>query len=472
MTIVDTKPTPDATGNHTSSANEAPTKASMPASDVTSISIGSLVVALLAVTVASFAWITAIGNKSTGGPSVQAAIVKAVLTDFKVTLDRTTVPAGFVTLKVTNKAATVHNLHLEGARGTRSLGKGKSQTVDLGQLEPGKYELICLVPGHKDVGMIAELTVIAGGGATDATADAPEPVADWKAVDAAHQRVVKDFLAGPPAKTAGLGGQPIVAKMENGVPVYDLTTAVVQWEVKPGVKYEAWTYNGTVPGPEFRVKQGETIKIRVHNKLPESTSIHFHGLEIADNKQDGVTFVTQDPIKPGDTYTYTLTPINCGSHMYHSHHSADAQVPLGLLGSFVVGCVTTPVPAFAAHSTEYTEVLTDGPLGFGINGKSFPATPPVVSKVGEKTLIRFMNEGLIIHPMHLHGHPMLVVAKDGNYLPAPYLVDTINIAPGERYDVIIESKYPGAWAFHCHILTHAESPQGLHGMTTVWVVQA
>jgi manganese oxidase len=157
--------------------------------------------------------------------------------------------------------------------------------------------------------------------------------------------------------------------------------------------------------------------------------------------------------------------------MYHSHHAADAQVPLGLLGAFIVECTTTPVPEFAKFDNEYTEILTDGPLGFGINGKGFPATAPVVSKVGERTMVRFMNEGLIIHPMHLHGHAFWVVAKDGAFLPQPYLADTLNIAPGERYDVIVESKYPGAWAFHCHILTHAESPQGLHGMTTVWVVQ-
>ena len=295
-------------------------------------------------------------------------------------------------------------------------------------------------------------------------------IGDYKTVDAAHQRVVKEFLTGPPAKTAGLGGQPLKPTIEGGIPVFDLTAKVVQWEVSPGVSYEAWTYNGTVPGPQIRMKQGQTVKIRLKNELPQSTSIHFHGVEIDDNKQDGVTYVTQDPIRPGETYTYTLTPINCGSHMYHSHHAADSQVPLGLLAAFVIECTTTPVPAFGAHDSEYTEILSDGPLGFGINGKGFPATAPVVAKVGEKTLLRFMNEGLIIHPMHLHGHRMLVVAKDGNYLPAPYEVDTLNIAPGERYDVVVTSLHPGVWAFHCHILTHAESAEGLHGMTTVWVV--
>ena len=436
----------------------------------------------LAIYVANKDTASAAGSGASGANAPAATTVKATLSDYKITLDQSSIPSGPVNLVVTNTSAIAHNVHIQGLAKTRDLAKGESQTLTLDSLEPGTYELNCDVPGHKDLGMVAKLTVKAGGLATGtkATSDSPskaiavsdDPVKiDWKAVDASHERVVRDFLAGQPAKTEGLGNQPLAPVIENGIKVFNLTAKVVQWEVKPGTRYEAWTYNGTVPGPEIRIKQGETVKVRLKNELPESTSIHWHGIEMKDNTQDGVTFVTQDPIQPGATYEYTLTPINCGSHMYHSHHAADAQVPLGLLGALIIDCTTTPVPAFADHTTEYTEVLTDGPLGFGINGKGFPATTPVVTKVGEKTLIRFMNEGLIIHPMHLHGHHFSVVAKDGNYLPAPYDADTLNIAPGERYDVIVNSLYTGAWAFHCHILTHAESPQGLHGMTTVWVVK-
>jgi manganese oxidase len=444
-------------------------------SNALSAALGAFAFALLAIVVAAAAWITALNKEPATASGPASTTVDLRLSDYKIALSSATVPAGSVRLKVTNTAATVHNARIEGLRGTRDLKKGESQTIDLGQLEPGKYEIICKVSGHADLGMKVVLTVtgVASGAAPAAGASelAEEPEKDWKIVDAAHKRVVDEFLAGPPAKTEGLGGQTLASKTEAGIRVFDVTAKVVQWEVKPGTKYEAWTYNGVVPGPEIRVKQGETVKVRLKNELPESTSIHWHGLELADYKQDGVTYVTQDPVQPGQTYEYTLTPLNCGSHMYHSHHSADAQVPLGLLGAFIVECTTTPVPEFAKFDKEYTEILTDGPLGFGINGKGFPATAPVVSQVGERTLVRFMNEGLIIHPMHLHGHSFLVVAKDGAYLPQPYLADTINIAPGERYDVIVKSKYPGAWAFHCHILTHAESPQGLHGMTTVWVVQ-
>lgn len=450
--------------------------------------------ALLTAGLAAIFGIAALGfslRDNGGGGSVvgktstakQAAVQAEVfLSDFKVQSATTSFPAGPIALKVTNKGPSLHTLVIDGVGKTKSISVGKSVIFDLGSLEAGTYTWYCDISGHKEAGMTSTFTVTpstntdAGAPATnadvaDAGASGAAPGPDYAAVDIAHAAVVKQYLTGPPAKTEGLGGTPIEPKLENGVKVFDLTAKVVQWEVSPGHRYEAWTYNGTVPGPQIRVKQGETVKVRLKNQLPESTSIHFHGLEIADNKQDGVTFVTQDPIKPGQTYEYTLTPLNCGSHMYHSHHAADAQVPLGLLGAFIVDCTTTPTPAFAAHDSEYTQILSDGPLGFSINGKGFPATAPIVAKVGEKTLIRFMNEGLIIHPMHLHGHRMTVIAKDGNFLPAPYEVDTLNVAPGERYDVIVSSLYTGVWAFHCHILTHAESDQGLHGMTTVWIVK-
>ncbi len=415
------------------------------------------------------------GGQSAATPIATGTTVNIKLTDFKVTPDQSSFPAGRVKLQIKNSGSTMHSLKIDGIGASANLQPGKSGVLDLGTLEPGTYSWFCPVAGHADAGMTGKFTVTeASTGTPSSSSEGTQtatPVEEKIDKDTEHAKVVKAFLAGPPAKTTGRGGLPLAPQIENGIPVFNLTAKVVQWEVAPGQVYEAWTYNGVVPGPELRVKQGQTIKVRLKNDLPESTSIHWHGLEIADNKQDGVTFVTQDPIKPGQTYEYILTPINCGSHMYHSHHAADSQVPLGLLGAFIVDCTTTTTPTFATHDTESTQVLSDGPLGFSMNGKGFPATFPIIAKQGGKTLIRFMNEGLIIHPMHLHGHRMLVIAKDGNFLPAPYEADTLNIAPGERYDVVVTSLYPGAWAFHCHILTHAESDKGLHGMTTVWLVQ-
>ena len=119
-------------------------------------------------------------------------------------------------------------------------------------------------------------------------------------------------------------------------------------------------------------------------------------------------------------------------------------------------------------------VLNDaGAIGLSLNGKSFPATAPVMAAPGETVEIHYFNEGLQIHPMHLHGIPQLVVAKDGFPLPQPYTVDTLNVAPGERYTVIVQptEEHKGVWAYHCHILNHAERDTGMFGMVTTFIVQ-
>jgi FtsP/CotA-like multicopper oxidase with cupredoxin domain len=112
-------------------------------------------------------------------------------------------------------------------------------------------------------------------------------------------------------------------------------------------------------------------------------------------------------------------------------------------------------------------VLNDGAHGYTLNGKSFPATEPIACSQGQTVRIRFMNEGMMIHPMHLHGMHMTVIAKDGWDQPMPWRCDTLNIAPGERWDVLVKATNPGVWAFHCHILPHAESEHGMFGMVTV-----
>jgi FtsP/CotA-like multicopper oxidase with cupredoxin domain len=305
------------------------------------------------------------------------------------------------------------------------------------------------------------------GGTAPAAAQAEVgPTADE--MDAMHEAGVKAF----PAKTKGLGGQPLSFTLDGDVKVFDLVCEVVpDWEFTPGKTVEAWTYNGVVPGPEIRVTEGDTVRVNVSNELPESTSIHWHGLMVPNN-QDGVPFITQPPIKPGEQFTYefTIREGNAGSHMYHSHHNSAAQVTKGLLGPFIVEPKDPATrPAF---DREYTLVLNDGPIGgFSLNGKGFPATQPLTAKKGEKVLVRYMNEGLMIHPMHLHGMPMTVIAQDGYLLPQPYRCDTLNIAPGQRFEAIVEATEPGVWAFHCHILSHAESEHGMFGMVTAMIVE-
>ena len=299
-----------------------------------------------------------------------------------------------------------------------------------------------------------------------APAAAPALTARAKAdeMDAMHEKGVKAF----PAKTSGKGNQLLKPRMQGGVKVYDLTCSEIDWEVEPGRRVKAWAYNGQVPGPQLRVREGDRVRVNVKNNLSQSTAVHFHGLELP-NSQDGVPFITQPPIKPGETYSYEFVVPNAGSHMYHSHHNAAFQVGMGLLGAFIV----EPKDTRNEPKCDVDEVmiLNDTMHGYTLNGKSFPATEPLVARLGQTVRIRFMNEGMMIHPMHLHGMHMTVIAKDGWEQPAPWKCDTLNIAPGERWDVIVKANNPGTWAFHCHILPHAESEHGMLGMVTALVVK-
>ncbi len=305
------------------------------------------------------------------------------------------------------------------------------------------------------------------GGSTAPHPKTPESArAKADEMDRMHEEGVKAF----PAKTAKMGNQLLAPRVENGVKVYELTARKIQWETKPGNMVEAWAYNEQVPGPQIRVREGDRVRVIIRNELEESTAIHFHGLELP-NDQDGVPFITQPPVKPGTSYTYefTVPEGNSGSHMYHSHLNAAEQVGKGLLGAFIVE-PKNPRP-IEKVDVDYVMILNDGYHGYTLNGKDFPATEPIVAKLGQKVRVRFMNEGMMIHPMHLHGMHMTVIDKDGWAQPAPWKCDTLNIAPGERWDVIVNCNNPGVWAFHCHILPHAEGPHGMFGMVTALIVE-
>ncbi|MES2304337.1 MAG: multicopper oxidase domain-containing protein [Gemmatimonadota bacterium] len=307
------------------------------------------------------------------------------------------------------------------------------------------------------------------GTAAAATVPAAKPVlksAREKAdeMDAMHEKGIKAF----PAKTVGKGNVLMAPRMEKGVKVYDLTCSEIDWEVEPGRTMKAWAYNGQVPGPQIRVRQGDRVRVNLTNKLEESTAIHFHGLELP-VAMDGVPFITQPPIKPGESFTYEFTVPNYGSHMYHSHHNSTRQVGMGLLGAFIVE--PRDKGREPKVDVDYVMVLNDSAHGYTLNGKGFPATEPIVAKLGQTVRIRFMNEGMMIHPMHLHGMHMTVIAKDGWDTPTPWKCDTLNVAPGERYDVLVKCNNPGTWAFHCHILPHAETEHGMFGMVTALIVK-
>jgi len=280
------------------------------------------------------------------------------------------------------------------------------------------------------------------------------------------------------------GNQPLAPKvLADGTKQFSLTAAITDWEVSPGKTVKAWTYNGMVPGPWITVQPGDKVKIVLKNDLPISTDIHLHGVDVPFD-QDGVAPITQPYIEPGATYTYHFTaPSTPKLGMYHAHMHGQVAIVNGLFAIFEVGDVALPtgqsvdgisVPAGLdmADVQQVPMVLNDaGVIGLSLNGKAFPETPPIVAKKGDWVLLQFFNEGLQGHPMHLHRQPQLVVAKDGYPLTAPYRVDTLWLGPGERYSVLVKAEDVGTWAFHCHIVSHAEGDQGLMGMVTAMIVQ-
>jgi uncharacterized cupredoxin-like copper-binding protein len=358
-----------------------------------------------------------------------------------------------------NDGGTLHDLTF--ANGTKIEAGAHATATGEVTIPAGGLSFLCSVPGHADGGMTGEIMVSSDQSAT------PSPAASISAEQLRDADAARTALF--PAVTEGRGNQVLEPTiLEDGTKEWELTASVIQWETEPGVVLEAYAYNGTVPGPQLRAEVGDNVRVILHNELTEPTVIHFHG-QLVPNAMDGVPVITQPAVMPGESFTYEFTVRNAGSHMYHSHFMAEHQVPMGLLGAFIV---TDPAAAEEpAADIDYTMILNDGPLGFTLNGKGFPATEPIVASQGQTVRVRYMNEGLQIHPMHLHGMAQLVIAKDGYPLPDPHYEDTVLVAPGERIDVLIEASELGAWAYHCHVLTHAEGPDGMFGMVTALIVE-
>ncbi len=368
---------------------------------------------------------------------------------------------GTYTVNFVNDGGALHDVSF--ADGTTISAEAHATATGEVTVPAEGITFICSVPGHADSGMTGEVMVAVAGTSEEPTPSHEERTAEeMRDADAA---VTAQF----PAETEGRGNQVLEPEIQSdGTLQWELTASVIEWETEPGTVIEAYAYNGMVPGPQLRAELGDHIRIILHNELPVPTTIHSHGLFVPPN-MDGVPVISQPAVMPGESFTYEYTLRNSGSHMYHSHFMAETQVPMGLLGAFVV---TDPnATDEPASDIDYTMVLNDGPLGFTINGKGFPATEPIVAQQGQMIRIRYMNEGLQIHPMHLHGMPQLVIAKDGWTLPTPHFEDTVLVAPGERIDVIIDATELGIWALHCHILTHAEGPDGMFGMVTALIVE-
>ena len=259
---------------------------------------------------------------------------------------------------------------------------------------------------------------------------------------------------------------------------FELTVAETPWELVAGVTTTAVTFNGTVPGPTIRVTEGDSVEAVVTNKLSEATSIHWHGMHVP-NDQDGVSGVTQDPIEPGATFTYRFIAPHAGTFMYHAHGpNSREQIDRGLYAPFIIdpaGGDTLKVDKEVTLTIgnwmvgDESGAMAGMDMGadktsmsmeydyFTINGKSFPATEAIDVQEGQLVRIRFLNPSQTVHPMHLHGMDMAVIAKDGEALAAPQRLNVVDIAPGDTYDVVFRADNPGTWLLHCHDLHHASN---------------
>jgi uncharacterized cupredoxin-like copper-binding protein len=412
------------------------------------------------------------GERAAAAP----ASISVALQDFAIEPATLQAPAGApLTFEVHNAGATPHTFAVVAAgttQETAAIAPGEHATLSLPPLEAGSYDVLCTVPGHDTLGTTANLEVT-GDAAVDTTGSVTHSSMTAEQMAAGHEAGVKAFLAG--GETDVQGNQPLEPTLLDGVKVFKLQVTNAWWEVSKGEIKQALAYNGQIPGPELRVHSGDRVRIVVQNSSSQPTALHLHGVTLP-NAMDGVPYVTQPPIMPGESFEYELRITDPpGMYVYHSHFNSAEQVGMGLYGALIVEPrAGSWRSAYGVEpDVEYSLFLGDGPLGFVLNGKSFPATLPLGADLGDEVLIHLANDGELLHPMHLHGFHFQVVGEDGFPLSPQnrYMVDTLVVAPGSRFDIIVKADQPGAWAFHCHILSHVEGPEGMYGMVTALIVE-
>ena len=432
---------------------------------------------------------------SSGSATGSATVDAASATTFAITLsDELKITPAMVdapaetplTFTVTNEGKGQHSFAVQAPGQTYEtalLDGGATATLEVPGLPAGEYTTECTVPGHADAGMKGMLMVAAAGTGTVQAAGSdvgasPTPMASMSAQQMAdaHQAgvdaFVKQLTDGP--NTKGVGVRPLRPRMDHGVKVFDLTVSRVKWETTLDTVVDAMAFNGQVPGPQITVHPGDRVRFFVQNQMDQPFALHFHGLTLP-NAMDGVPFITQDPIMPGHSWNYEFTVHDPpGMYVYHSHFNSAEQVGSGLYGPLIVSPSGGWKTVYGENpDVESTLFLGDGQLGYNLNGKGFPATQPIIAKRGDWVLIHLANDGELLHPMHLHGMHFEVVGEDGFPLSSSnrYMADTLVIAPGSRFDILVHATNPGVWAFHCHILNHVEGPEGMFGMVTALVVQ-
>jgi FtsP/CotA-like multicopper oxidase with cupredoxin domain len=273
--------------------------------------------------------------------------------------------------------------------------------------------------------------------------------------------------------------------MKNGVKEFHLIAEPVEREFAPGMTVTCWGYNGQTPGPTIEAVEGDRLRILVTNKLPEHTTIHWHGIFLP-NGMDGVGGLNQPHIKPGETYAYEFTLRQHGTFMYHPHADEMVQLAVGMMGMFVVHPKRSENPRvdrdfaimlheWAIHPGTYRPdpaVMLDFNI-FSFNSKVFPAIDHLVVKTGDRVRIRIANLSMDEHPIHIHGHAFRITATDGGQIPkaGQWPETTVLVPVGATRDVEFIADAPGDWAFHCHKSHHTMNPMGHDVPNTLGVNQ-
>ena len=312
-----------------------------------------------------------------------------------------------------------------------------------------------------------------------ALAALPEPVSQGSADTAA-----------PLVPPTGRPYQPVVTlngwttpwRMNEGVKEFHLVAEPVVREVAPGFMVNMWGYNGQSPGPTIEVVEGDRVRIFVTNRLPEHTSVHWHGQRLP-NGMDGVSGLTQPAIPPGKTFVYEFTARRPGTFMYHPHADEMVQMAMGMMGLWI----THPKakhPHIATVQRDYAFLLgafdvepgamtpkVNTMTDFNIwtfNSRVFPAISPLVARQGDRVRMRVGNLTMTNHPIHIHGHEFEVTGTDGGPVPkaARWPEVTTDVAVGQMRQVEFIADELGDWALHCHKSHHTMGAMG-HDVPTM-----
>ncbi|WP_084615825.1 multicopper oxidase family protein [Solimonas flava] len=308
----------------------------------------------------------------------------------------------------------------------------------------------------------------------DAHAMAPAGAAPQAPPATATARPAQPTGAYTPVRTPN--GWTLPHRVRDGAKEFHLVAEEVEHEFAPGSRARCWGYNGGTPGPTLEAVEGDRVRIYVTNRLPEATSVHWHGI-LLPSGMDGVSGLNQAAIAPGETYVYEFTLRQHGTHLYHPHADEMTQMALGLMGFFIIhprGGEPEPIDRdyaillhnWALHPGTWRpdpSVMTEFDL-WSFNSKVFPATEPLVAASGERVRLRFGNLSMWNHPIHLHGHQYLVTGSDGGRWPRalwrPEVTEIVGV--GQTRDIEFVAA-PGDWALHCHMSHHTMNAMG-HGV--------